>query len=146
MKILTAGPSVAPILAAIHREAFDPGWSETNIRELVSSPGAFALVAEDEGAPLAFVIARTAVDEAEILTLATLPAARRRGLARALMSRAADLARERGARRLLLEVGEDNPAARALYDTLGFETVGRRRGYYARPGGGEDARVLACYL
>ncbi len=43
-------------------------------------------------------------------------------------------------------MGEDNPAARALYDTLGFETVGRRRGYYARPGGGEDARVLACYL
>jgi len=146
MKVLAAGPSAAPVLATIHEEAFEPGWSETNIRELLSSPGAFALVAEDDGAPLAFVIARIAADEAEILTLATLPAARRRGLARGLMSGAADLARERGALRLLLEVGEDNSAARALYGTLGFETVGRRRGYYARPGGGEDARVMACYL
>jgi len=146
MNILAAGPSAAPVLAAIHGQAFDHAWSEPNIHELLSSAGAFALVAENDGAPLAFVIARTAADEGEILTLATLPRARRGGLARALMTGAADFARKRGVRRLLLEVGEMNVAARALYDALGFETVGRRRGYYASPGGGEDALVLACYL
>jgi ribosomal-protein-alanine N-acetyltransferase len=146
MKVLAAGPSAAPVLAAIHHQAFAHAWSEENIRALLSSPGAFALVAEEEGAPLAFVIARTAADEGEILTLATLPRARRQGLARALMTGAADVVRERGVQRLLLEVSEHNLAARALYDALGYETVGRRRGYYAGPGGGEDARVLACYL
>jgi ribosomal-protein-alanine N-acetyltransferase len=146
MKILAAGPSAARVLAAIHAEAFDQAWTASDIHQLLSSPGAFALVAEEEGAPLGFILARTAADEGEILTLATLPEARRRGLARALMTSAADLARQRGALRLLLEVAETNAAARALYDALGYETVGHRRGYYAGPGGEGDARVLACDL
>jgi ribosomal-protein-alanine N-acetyltransferase len=146
MKILAAGRDAAPALAAIHALAFADAWSAEAVRQLLESPGSFALVAEDEGAPLAFILARTAADEGEILTLATLPAARRRGLARALMTAAADLARERGATRLLLEVAETNSAARALYEGLGYETVGRRAAYYARGGGDEDARVLACYI
>jgi ribosomal-protein-alanine N-acetyltransferase len=146
MKILAAGSDAAPTLAAVHARAFADAWSAEAIRELLASAGAFALVAEDEGAPQAFVLARTAADEGEILTLATLPEARRRGLARALMTGAADLARERGARRLLLEVAETNSAARALYEALGYESVGRRVAYYAGRIGGGDARVLACYL
>jgi len=146
MKILAAGSDAAPTLAAVHARAFADAWSAEAIRELLESPGSFALVAEDEGAPLAFILARTAADEGEILTLATLREARRRGLARALMTAAADLARERGATRLLLEVAETNGAARALYEGLGYETVGRRAAYYAARSGGEDARVLACYL
>jgi ribosomal-protein-alanine N-acetyltransferase len=41
-------------------------------------------------------------------------------------------AARRGARRIYLEVAEDNAAARALYAAEGFEPIGRRRGYYAR--------------
>jgi ribosomal-protein-alanine N-acetyltransferase len=146
MKILAAGSDAAQALAAVHARAFADAWSAEAIRELLASPGSFALVAEDQGAPQAFVLARTAADEGEILTLATLPEARRRGLARALMTGAADLARERGATRLLLEVAETNSAARALYEALGYESVGRRAAYYAGGIGGGDARVLACYL
>ena len=42
---------------------------------------------------------------------------------------------------MFLEVAEDNAAARALYDALGFEEVGVRPGYYERPGGTSPYRA-----
>jgi [ribosomal protein S18]-alanine N-acetyltransferase len=51
-----------------------------------------------------------------------------------------------GVRVLFLEVGVDNPAARALYAQAGFEEVGRRLGYYTRPNGLADALVLRLLL
>lgn len=86
-----------------------------------------------------FVLARAAADEAEILTLAVVPAWRRRGLGAALLAAAQRRAASLGAAQLFLEVAADNDAARALYAGAGFEAVGLRRGYYA---GGRDALVL----
>lgn len=99
-------------------------------------PGSFGLVCPD-GAGLA--LARVAADEAEILTLAVLPEARRRGVGGALLASVAAGAAARGARALFLEVAVGNAPARALYAAAGFVAVGRRRGYYP---GGEDALVL----
>jgi ribosomal-protein-alanine N-acetyltransferase len=90
------------------------------------------------------VLVRLAADEAEILTLAVAPEARRRGRARALLKAAQAHAAAGGARRLVLEVAEDNAPARALYAAAGFGPVGRRRGYYDRAAGAAaDALVLA---
>ena len=97
-------------------------------------PGCFAL-ATDAG----FVLARQAADEAEILMLAVLPAARRQGLGRRLVEACAAEAARHGATTLFLEVAAGNDAARALYRATGFAQVGRRRGYYAD---GADALVL----
>lgn len=129
----------AAALAALHAAAFDAPWSPRELAALLASPGVFALAAADEG----FVLARVVLDEAEILTLAVAPAARRRGLGRRLTDAAADLAVARGATRLFLEVAEDNAPARALYAAAGFVEAGRRRGYYPRPGGpAADALIL----
>ncbi len=144
--IRTAGVSAAPVLAAIHALAFGEPWSEAEFAQLLASPGAFALVAHAQGEPAGFVLVRVAADEAEILTLAVVPAARRRGLAAALMRRGADHARQDGALQLFLEVAGDNPAARALYAGLGFAQVGVRTGYYERPAGAADALVLRLDL
>ena len=48
--------------------------------------------------------------------------ARRTGLGRALVDAALERARERGCRRIELDVNEDNAAARALYEACGFLT------------------------
>ncbi|MBU1324230.1 MAG: GNAT family N-acetyltransferase [Alphaproteobacteria bacterium] len=129
-------------LAALHAEAFDAPWDAAALRSLVDRPGAVL-----ELAPDGFVLVQVAGDEAEVLTLAVRPPARRRGLARALMTRASAEAAARGAGRLFLEVAEDNAAARSLYASLGFGEVGRRPRYYARPGGvGIDALLLALNL
>ena len=89
------------------------------------------------------VLARIAAEEAEILTLAVAPAARRQGLGRALLLAAMEEAARRGAREMFLEVAAANPAARALYAACGFTEVGLRRGYYA---GGGDALILRAPL
>lgn len=133
-------PEEAGGLAVLHAAAFDEPWGATALRDLMSQPGGFALGRAGEG----FILCRVVADEAEILTLATSPDRRRRGLGRRLVEAAAGTAGRMGATRLFLEVAEDNAAARALYDRTGFVEVGRRRGYYARPGGPSvDALVLA---
>ena len=48
--------------------------------------------------------------------------ARRSGLGRALVEAALERARERGCKRIELDVNEDNSAARALYEACGFQT------------------------
>lgn len=130
-------------LADLHAQAFDHGWSAAEIGSLLETPGTF-VVAEDQG----FILARALAGEAEIITLAVAPAARRQGMARRLVEAAAVRAMALAAEALFLEVADDNVAALALYRGLGFEVVGRRRGYYAR-GNGEppvDALVMRLAL
>ena len=129
-------------LAAIHAEAFETPWDEASLSALLASPGVFA-VEEPDG----FILIRVVADEAEILTLAVRPAARRSGLGGRLVETAVVRAAALSAERMFLEVAEDNVAARALYARAGFHEAGRRRGYYSRKDGSrEDALVLALNL
>jgi ribosomal-protein-alanine N-acetyltransferase len=141
--VTEAGAEAAALCAALHAGGIGsagPAWDEAAFAALLAQPGRRALVASEGGEPVGLLLLGLAADEAEILALAVLPAARRRGIGRALVAAACSRAAARGAQRLLLEVAEGNAAARALYGALGFVPVGRRRGYY--PGGG-DALVLA---
>lgn len=133
-------------LASIHAEAFDrPGetpWSEAAFADLLAQTGVFAVEASD-----GFIMMRTVADEAEILTLAVRPAARRGGQGARLVGEGVLAAAARGAARVFLEVAEDNVAARALYARAGFVEAGRRPGYYAAADGGRrDALLLALNL
>ena len=131
----------AAVLAAIHGAAFPPSeaWGEQAIGLQLGLPGVFGLIDTAGG----MVLARIAGDEGEVLTLAVVPANRRRGLGRALLGAALQEIRDRGARVVFLEVSEANQAARALYAAAGFVEVGRRRRYYAD---GTDALVLRAAL
>ncbi len=137
----------ANALAAAHGHSFDPAWSAQDIETLLNAPGGFAWTAretEDSPAPICgFLLARAIAGEAEILTLAVDPAHRRQGVARALIEASAGTAIALGAEAMFLEVAADNQAAIGLYRSAGFEPVGSRKGYYARPGvAAIDALVL----
>jgi [ribosomal protein S18]-alanine N-acetyltransferase len=93
--------------------------------------------------PLGFILMRTIAGEAEILTLAVLPAARRAGTGRALVEAGLDAARGRGAQRAFLEVSVNNMAALALYRSAGWDAAGHRARYYKD---GSDALVLSRTL
>jgi ribosomal-protein-alanine N-acetyltransferase len=126
--------SDAPALASVHAEAFDAPWTGEEILRFAGDPGGFARIAETaDGAVAGFILCRLIAGEAEVLTLAVRPAARRQGVARALLAEALALAAASGAS-AFLEVAADNPGAVALYEAAGFERVGRRAGYYSRPG------------
>jgi ribosomal-protein-alanine N-acetyltransferase len=68
-------------------------------------------------------------------------------MAAAILDAALAIAFGRGARRVFLEVAEDNRAARGLYSAQGFAGVGRRAGYYgAAAGTDSDALILSRLL
>ncbi|WP_269515063.1 GNAT family N-acetyltransferase [Brevundimonas subvibrioides] len=139
---MTGPTDLAGALATLHAEAFDAPWSVSAFTDLLAQPGVLLEAGAD-----GFVLIRLAADEAEILTLAVRPPARRNGLASRLVEAVSRRAAGMGATRLFLEVAEDNAAARALYDRLGFEPAGRRPRYYARPDGpAVDALLLVLNL
>ncbi len=134
--------ATATRLTALHAEAFSVPWDAPAFEALLNQSG--VLVIEQARG---FILLRTVADEAEILTLAVHPAGRRQGLGARLVREAGTAAAARGVTRLFLEVADDNTAARALYARAGFAEVGRRPGYYARPGGERrDALILALCL
>ncbi len=141
MSIQAVTAAHAEALAAIHAAAFPPDevWSATVISLHVGLPGGYGFVDARGG----MVLARTVMDEAEILTLAVLPEARRQGLGRDLLHAAMRHAAATDARTMFLEVAEKNVAARTLYAHCGFTEVGRRKRYYAN---GDDALVMRMAL
>lgn len=146
MTLEPATPAHAEALAHIHASAFPEGerWGAHAMALQLGLSGAFGWIALVFGAARGgMILMRVAADEAEVLTLAVDPAARRRGIGRALLGRAAQTASARGARSLFLEVAATNAAARALYSGSGFVEVGRRRAYYR---GGADALILRASI
>ncbi len=142
--VAPVGAEAAAALAAIHATAFDRPWDADAFAGFIAQPGVLAL-AEGEGG---FILVRRVLDEAEVLTLAVRPSARRRGLGRRLTEAAAGRMAAAGAVELRLEAAADNAAARALYATCGFRETGLRRGYYARDAGAArgDAVLMARRL
>lgn len=131
-------------MARLHAACFTTPrpWTEAEFAGLLAEPSVFALTR-----PGAILLGRAIAGEAELLTLAVDPAARRQGLAHALVQDFLAEARARAAESAFLEVAEANAPARALYAAAGFAQAGRRRGYYRLPGGGaEDALVLVRAL
>jgi ribosomal-protein-alanine N-acetyltransferase len=138
-RVLTPGD-----MARLHAASFTHPrpWSETEFAALLASEGAI-LVDEAAG----FALGRAVAGEAELLTLAVAPEARRQGVARRLLADFLTEAGARNCRKVFLEVAADNAAALALYRAAGFAEAGRRRGYYTGPDGrNTDALVLSCCL
>lgn len=95
---------------------------------------------------LGYGIMSVAAGEAHLLNICVDPEYRGQGLARRLIERLINQAREREADTLFLEVRTGNRAAQGLYQSLGFNEIGRRRGYYPAVGGREDAILFAKAL
>ena len=81
---------------------------------------------------------------ADLLTIATIPAARGRGIASLMLTELVSTAQQAGCPDVLLEVRQSNGAAQRLYARHGFVPIGRRRRYYQAPP--EDAVVMRLTL
>ena len=147
--ILWAAPEHAAELANLHAGLFEAPWDAAAFVSLLNHPGSTAFLAR-VGAPAqtaGFILGQLAADEAEILTLGVGKGCQRHGIGRRLVEALGRAAKRAEARRLFLEVAQDNGPALALYKVLGFEEVGRRKGYYQRAGGpSQDALALALAL
>jgi ribosomal-protein-alanine N-acetyltransferase len=139
--IEAVGADAAALLGDLHARAFAKPWSMAEIAKLMENPAVFAIVSRNAD-PQGFAMAWAAAGDAELLTVAVIPEARRKGVGASLVSAVSVSALVRGSASMHLEVAEDNLAARALYAKLGYEEAGRRHAYYAGEGGSIDAIVM----
>lgn len=129
---------------AIESAATPYHWSRRQWQQSVENDLCFGLRADDEW--VAVSAYALALDEATLLNVAVLPPYQGRGLARQLLeSGLAEMARL-GAGHCFLEVRCTNQRAYALYESLGFTEIAKRRGYYDTEDGREDAVVMMCSL
>jgi ribosomal-protein-alanine N-acetyltransferase len=125
----------------LERLAFPTPWpQEAFVNELTVNRHAKYVVAEDAGRVIAYCGMWVIIDEAHITNIAVHPGYRGRKIGENLMRLMMNLAVTLGAERMTLEVRPSNTAARNLYNKLGFEEQGIRKGYYSD--NNEDAIIM----
>jgi ribosomal-protein-alanine N-acetyltransferase len=132
-------------MAALHHQGgFARQWDPGECAALLADRSVLAegVFLGRSAEPCGFVMSRIAADEAEILSIVVAGTRRRSGLGQALLCAHFAQLGARGVTRLFLEVEEGNRPALALYRRLGFETVGRREGYYPQADGSRAAALV----
>lgn len=106
-------------------------WSRDLMRdELTADLRCYIVLVDEAGTIIGYGGLLAVGSEGDIQTIALSPEARGAGQGRRLMNALLDAAEERGVREVFLEVRADNPVARTLYTSLGFEEIGVRPRYY----------------
>ena len=125
-------------LARLHAMCFPHRpWSADDFMDLKKS--GCEIIASDNG----FIVWRVVGTDAEIYSIGVAPDARRTGIAAALLGIMENAVKKDGATRIILEVRENNAAARALYEKCGYKIDGRRPKYYE---GTTDAILMSKNL
>ncbi len=126
-------------LAAIHAECFTlpRPWSAGEFTDLLKSRNIYQC-----DLPAGFALGRVAGPEAELLTLAVLPAEQGKGFGRQLVRQFEAEAVRRGASEAFLEVAVGNDAAIHLYRSEGYVDAGFRKDYYDSPKGPKVACLV----
>ena len=130
---------------AIEQSIYTHPWTPGNFADSLNA-GYHCWIAECGAAIAGYTVVAVAAEEAHLLNLSIAGPLQRRGLGRELLVFVLKLARDYGARSILLEVRPSNTAARALYGAAGFGEIGIRKGYYPALEGKEDAVVLQLLL
>jgi [ribosomal protein S18]-alanine N-acetyltransferase len=129
------------IVETIERESYPTPWSRSMFDAELRKPSSFAIGAfteDDELAGYAFV--SRYVDAWHVMNVAVAHAYRRRGIASSLLERLFEVTASDPRRGYTLEVRVSNTGAIKLYESLGFEARGIRRGYYTD--NREDALIM----
>jgi ribosomal-protein-alanine N-acetyltransferase len=129
-------------IEAIERRSYPTPWSRSMFAGEISKPSSICLgaFAAETHELLGYLIISRYVDAWHVMNVAVEPEHRRRGIATALLDRLFELTAEDGRRGYTLEVRVSNTQAIALYERLGFQARGIRRGYYTD--NREDALIM----
>jgi [ribosomal protein S18]-alanine N-acetyltransferase len=150
VSLIMADPDRLADITALHAQAFalpvGPVWGEEMIQPLLENPASVTFIARVglAGANTGFIIGQVAADVSEIVSVGVAREWQRRGIGAQLIGAFGRAASRAGAKRLFLEVAEDNAAAYKLYQSIGCTEVGRRKDYYQREGAAAvDAIVMS---
>jgi ribosomal-protein-alanine N-acetyltransferase len=132
------GFSDLPQVISIERRAFPTPWSLSMFVLELSKPSGVCLAAVVDKHVLGYLICARYADVWHLMNIAVDPAARRRGVASAMLEQM--LVRAGQDEAYTLEVRPSNVGAIALYERFGFRSAGTRRRYYRDTG--EDAVIM----
>ena len=140
---ITIRPMSWPDIEAVHAiEAavfeVDP-WSAEQFWGELAQPTREYVVAEDSGVIIGYAGAYLLPPDADVQTIAVSGAAQGRGVGRLLLEELITIAVRNKCSQLLLEVRSDNASALGMYERFGFESLSKRRDYYAS---GVDALIM----
>lgn len=128
------GPGDFERLWAIDQCCFEAelAYSRAELRFYIRLPGAFTLVADSEGEPVGFVVARIVRGTTgHIITIDVLAQWRRGGTGSLLLNAAEARLAGCGCKRITLETAVNNLAAIKFYHRHGYTAVRTLRDYYS---------------
>ncbi len=134
-----------PEVAGIEQKSYAFPWSETIFRDCLRV-GYTCRTLDLAGQVIGYGVMSLGAGEAHILNVCVRDEFRTVGFGRRLLEHLMERAVAAGVSEAFLEVRPSNLAAIRLYQHLGFEQIGIRRGYYQAPDGREDAIVLKLVL
>ncbi len=129
----------------VERVNYPYPWTEGIMRDCLRV-GYSCWVMETDGMVAAYAILSAAAGEAHVLNISVAPGHQGQGLGRQLMEHLLQAAHGHGADTVFLEVRPSNKVAVHLYESMGFNQVGVRNGYYPSDVGREDAIIMARVL
>lgn len=150
--VLKPEASLRPMLAAdldaicrIEPTIFPYPWTRGNFDDSLKS-GYSCWVYEHAGEVLGYAVLMMVLDEAHLLNISIAAPWQGKGYGRSLLAHLMDIARGHGALNMFLEVRPSNQAALGLYESMGFNEMAIRRGYYPASNGREDAVLMGVAL
>ncbi len=128
----------------IERRSYPTPWSRSMFAGELAKPSSICLGAfeadGDDGRLCGYLVVSRYVDAWHVMNIAVAPEQRGRGIATMLLERLFELTADDEHRGYTLEVRVSNDTAIRLYERLGFEARGIRRGYYTD--NREDALIM----
>ena len=140
MEIRRTIPDDVSAIVEMENNIFGIPFTERDVLSCVCSDTGMCFTALDEGQPIAYILGKKILPEAEIYRIAVREDKRQRGIGYRLLSYALKTEGGNGVETVFLEVRSKNAAARALYNGYGFEEIGIRKNYYQKPN--DDAIVM----
>ena len=130
---------------AIERVNFSYPWTEGNFKDSMSS-GYICLVMEQADQVVGYAVLMMVLDEAHLLNISVDKTYQGKGWGRYLLLHMMDVGRGKGGLNMFLEVRPSNHSALGLYESMGFNEMGIRPGYYPAHNGREDAVLMGMAL
>ena len=108
-------------------------WSRDSYKEAMDSDHAFIMVATESDSCVGFAVFYLTVPESELPDIVVAESHRDKGIGKALLDASLRELTSRGVDTVFLEVRVSNERAKALYEKVGFEEIGRRKYFYSDP-------------
>lgn len=129
----------------IEKVNFPFPWTVGNFKDSMTS-GHYCVVLEIDDTIIGYAILMMVLDEAHLLNISVAPNCKGKGWGRHLLNHMMQTGQDKGGLNMFLEVRTSNASAITLYESIGFNEMGLRPGYYPAQHGREDALLMGVAL